>query len=102
MLAAVADTHTAIWYLFGSDALSEIAKQTIEKAAKDGFYVGVSALSLAEIVYTKRKTTYFIRNVETAHRHIGKSRSSANRNTFRQSNSKIHARYSSRRYTRFT
>ena len=55
MLAAVADTHTAIWYLFGSDALSEIAKQTIEEAAKDGFYVGVSALSLAEIVYLSEK-----------------------------------------------
>ncbi|MXW23280.1 MAG: type II toxin-antitoxin system VapC family toxin, partial [Chloroflexi bacterium] len=55
MLAAVADTHTAIWYLFGSDALSEIAKQTIEEAAKDGFNVGVSALSLAEIVYLSEK-----------------------------------------------
>lgn len=55
MLAAVADTHTAIWYLFGSSALSQIAKQTIEKAAKDGFYVGVSALSLAEIVYLSEK-----------------------------------------------
>lgn len=55
MLAAVADTHSAIWYLFGSNALSQTAKQIIEKAATDGLYVGVSSLSLAEIVYLIEK-----------------------------------------------
>lgn len=55
MLAAVADTHTVIWYLFASSRLSSEAKDAIEKAAADGRYVGVSAISLAEIVYLIEK-----------------------------------------------
>ena len=55
MLAAVADTHSAIWYVFASPLLSKNAKNAIDKAAEEGLYVGVSAISLAEIVYLIEK-----------------------------------------------
>ena len=55
MLAAVADTHSAIWYVFAAPSLSRDAKNAIDKAAEEGFYVGVSAISLAEIVYLIEK-----------------------------------------------
>ena len=55
MLSAVADTHTAIWYLFASPLLSKAAKNAIEKAAEEGLNVGISAISLAEIVYLIEK-----------------------------------------------
>ena len=55
MLAAVADTHTAIWYVYGSPLLSENAKNAVDGAAEKGLYVGVSAISLAEIVYLIEK-----------------------------------------------
>jgi PIN domain nuclease of toxin-antitoxin system len=32
MIAAVADTHTAVWYLFNNPQLSADARQAIEKA----------------------------------------------------------------------
>jgi PIN domain nuclease of toxin-antitoxin system len=55
MFAAVADTHTAIWYIFASPLLSQAAKNAIDGAAAQGDYVGVSAISLAEIVYLIEK-----------------------------------------------
>ena len=55
MFAAVADTHTAIWYLFASPRLSHAAKNAMDGAAAQGRYVGVSSISLAEIVYLIEK-----------------------------------------------
>lgn len=55
MLAAVADTHSAIWYVFAAPLLSQKAKNAMDKAAEEGFYVGVSVISLAEIVYLIEK-----------------------------------------------
>lgn len=55
MLCGVADTHTAIWYLFGDPRLSLTAKATLDKAASDGNQVGISAITLAEIVYLAEK-----------------------------------------------
>lgn len=54
MLAAIADTHTAIWYLFNDDRLSLTAADFIDNAAT-GRQVGVSIISLAEIVYLTEK-----------------------------------------------
>ncbi|WP_199194100.1 type II toxin-antitoxin system VapC family toxin [Pleurocapsa sp. CCALA 161] len=51
MIVAVADTHTIIWYLFNDERLSNIARQTIETAAVDGNQIGISSITLAEIVY---------------------------------------------------
>ena len=55
MIAAVADTHTAIWYVYEDDRLSLQAKQTIDDSTEQGIYVGVSVISLVEIVYLIEK-----------------------------------------------
>ncbi len=55
MIAAVADTHTAIWYIFADARLLATAKDSIEEAAAKGDQIGVSAISLAEIVYLVEK-----------------------------------------------
>lgn len=51
MIVAIADTHTAIWYLFSDVRLGAEASAFIDKAAATGDQVGVSAISLAEMVY---------------------------------------------------
>ena len=55
MISAVADTHTAVWYLFNNPKLSATARQVIEQTFKDGNQVAVSAISLAEMVYLVEK-----------------------------------------------
>ena len=55
MIAAVADTHTAVWYLFGDRRLSARARETIDGAASAGTRVAVSAISLAELIYLIEK-----------------------------------------------
>ncbi len=54
-VAAIADTHTTLWYLFADARLSKPARTAIEQAATDGQYIGVSAISLAEVVYLTEK-----------------------------------------------
>lgn len=51
MLAAVADTHAVIWYIFGDTRISAKAQKTIDEAARNGRYVGISTMTLAEIFY---------------------------------------------------
>jgi PIN domain nuclease of toxin-antitoxin system len=55
MIAAVADTHTAVWYLFNNPKLSAGARRAIEDAFRAGNQIGVSAISLAEMVYLCEK-----------------------------------------------
>jgi PIN domain nuclease of toxin-antitoxin system len=55
MIAAVADTHTAVWYLFNNPKLSTGARQAIEEAFRAGDQIGVSSISLAEMVYLSEK-----------------------------------------------
>jgi PIN domain nuclease of toxin-antitoxin system len=55
MIAAVADTHTALWYLFNDERLSLVAGDFIDKAAMAGSQIVVSSISLAEIVYLTEK-----------------------------------------------
>jgi len=55
MIVAVADTHTAVWYLFNSPKLSVRARQAIEGAFREGNEIGVSSISLAEMVYLAEK-----------------------------------------------
>jgi PIN domain nuclease of toxin-antitoxin system len=68
MIASVADTHTAIWYLFNDSTLSQIARSAFEVAMDSGDHVGVSSISLAEIVYLSEKgripSTTFAQAVE--------------------------------------
>ena len=55
MIAAVADTHAALWLLFGDTRLSIGAKQFIEEAAANHLKVALSPISLAEVVYLIEK-----------------------------------------------
>lgn len=55
MLAAIADTHAVIWYIFADQRLSSQARKAIDKAADQGLHVGVSTITLAEIVYLAEK-----------------------------------------------
>ena len=55
MIRAIADTHTIIWYLFADSRLSLTVKNTIEQIANDGYQVGISSITLTEIVYLEEK-----------------------------------------------
>ena len=55
MFAAVADTHTVIWYLFDDVRLSLRAGNVIDAARQRGERVAVSSISLVEVVYLVEK-----------------------------------------------
>jgi PIN domain nuclease of toxin-antitoxin system len=55
MIAGVADTHTALWYLFDDERLSIPAGDFIDQAGALGRRIVVSSISLAEIVYLIEK-----------------------------------------------
>jgi len=55
MIAAVADTHAALWYLFGDTRLSSRAKNFIDQAAIERRSIEISPISLAEVVYLIEK-----------------------------------------------
>jgi PIN domain nuclease of toxin-antitoxin system len=55
MIAGVADTHTALWYLFDDARLSETAGAFIDKAAASHQKIAISSISLAEVVYLIEK-----------------------------------------------
>lgn len=50
MIVGVADTHSALWYLFNDGRLSATAGTFLDQAGAAGNYIIVSAISLAEIV----------------------------------------------------
>ena len=55
MIAGVADTHTALWYLLKNPRLSATARSFIDSAAEAGYSISLSPISLAEIVYLVEK-----------------------------------------------
>jgi PIN domain nuclease of toxin-antitoxin system len=55
MIVAIADTHAAIWYLFSDPRLGGEASAFIDATIANGDHVGVSAISLAEMVYLIEK-----------------------------------------------
>jgi PIN domain nuclease of toxin-antitoxin system len=55
MIAAVADTHTALWYLYDDARLSVTAGDFIDEAGATGSPIVVSSISMAEIVYLIEK-----------------------------------------------
>ena len=55
MLAGVADTHAALWYLLKNPSLSPRARDFMDEAAAAGKGIGLSPISLAEIVYLIEK-----------------------------------------------
>lgn len=55
MIVAIADTHAAIWYLFSDRRLGSTASAFIDETIANGDHIGVSAISLAEMVYLIEK-----------------------------------------------
>lgn len=55
MIAGVADTHTALWYLFADARISATAKSFITKASTARQKIAISSISLAEVVYLTEK-----------------------------------------------
>jgi PIN domain nuclease of toxin-antitoxin system len=55
VIAGVADTHAALWYLLKNPRLSSIALTFIDNAANAGHDILLSPISLAEIVYLVEK-----------------------------------------------
>ena len=50
MIVAIADTHAVVWYLFNNPKLSVRARQNIDGALQVRNHIGVSSISVAEIV----------------------------------------------------
>ncbi len=55
MIVAIADTHATIWYLFSDPRLGRAASAFIDATIAKGDHIGVSAISLAEMVYLIEK-----------------------------------------------
>jgi PIN domain nuclease of toxin-antitoxin system len=55
MIAGIADTHTALRYLLQNPSLSPTARNFMDDAAAAGYGIGLSPISLAEIVYFVEK-----------------------------------------------
>ena len=55
MIAGIADTHAALWYLLKNPRLSITARRFMDDAAAAGQDIVVSPISLAEIVYLVEK-----------------------------------------------
>jgi PIN domain nuclease of toxin-antitoxin system len=55
MLTCIIDTHTVIWYLDNDQRLSRKAREFIEMTAAHGDQVGLSTISLVEIIYLIEK-----------------------------------------------
>lgn len=51
----MADTHAALWHLYGDARLSSRARDFVDASARAGQKVGVSSISLAEVVYLVEK-----------------------------------------------
>jgi len=56
IFTAVADTHAALWYLYADPRLSTRSTTFINKAIADGLSIGVSPISLVEVVYLVEKS----------------------------------------------
>ena len=55
MIQAIADTHAAIWYLLADNRLSAHARAAIDAAIRANEQIGLSTISLVEIVYLQEK-----------------------------------------------
>jgi PIN domain nuclease of toxin-antitoxin system len=50
-MRAIADTHTAIWYLWKPENLSSRAVEAVDESVKARERIGISAITLCEVVY---------------------------------------------------
>jgi PIN domain nuclease of toxin-antitoxin system len=60
MIAGVADTHAALWYLFGDPRLSVPAKAAFDTAASSRRKILLSVISLVEVVYFVEKNPSYV------------------------------------------
>jgi PIN domain nuclease of toxin-antitoxin system len=67
MILAIADTHAVIWYLFSDPRLGSAASTFIDDAVAKGEHIGVSAISLAEMVYLIEKGRISARSLQDLH-----------------------------------
>ncbi len=56
MPGAIADTHALVWYLLDSPRLSASALAQFEKCRTAGITVGISSMSIIEMVYLVEKS----------------------------------------------
>lgn len=54
-VTAVADTHGFLWHFYDDPRLSPTAKSFIDAQRRSGYEVGVSSLTLVEILYLSEK-----------------------------------------------
>jgi len=71
MIAGVADTHAALWHLFNDIRISIRAKDFIDQAALMRRKIGLSSISLAEVVYQPRRANS---RIELANSLVGEVR----------------------------
>jgi PIN domain nuclease of toxin-antitoxin system len=64
VIAGVADTHTALWYLLKNPRLSAVARSFMDDAASAGHDIVLSPISLDEIVYLVEKRRRLYAGVE--------------------------------------
>lgn len=55
MIVGVADTHAVIWYMSADPRLSKTARMFMDSAAAQGNKLGISSITLVEIVYLIEK-----------------------------------------------
>lgn len=55
MIVAIADAHATIWYLFSDPRLGSAASAFIDDTIAKGDHIGVSAITIAEMVYLIEK-----------------------------------------------
>ncbi|MGC2403813.1 MAG: PIN domain-containing protein [Acidobacteriaceae bacterium] len=55
MIVAIADTHATIWYLFSDPRLGKAASAFIDDTIASGDHIGVSAITIADMVYLIEK-----------------------------------------------
>ncbi|OAI41484.1 hypothetical protein AYO38_03605 [bacterium SCGC AG-212-C10] len=55
MIGVIADTHAALWYTQNSPLLSNVAADAMDAVVLHGDSIGVSVISLVEIVYLVEK-----------------------------------------------
>jgi PIN domain nuclease of toxin-antitoxin system len=55
MISAIADTHAVLWYLYDDARISGKAKRFIEETNDQGNQIGISTITLVEIVYLIEK-----------------------------------------------
>jgi PIN domain nuclease of toxin-antitoxin system len=55
MIVAIADTHTTIWYFYSDSRLGKAGSDFIDDTIAKGDHIGVSAISIAEMIYLVEK-----------------------------------------------